>query len=185
MARHHYLSASSYQNYASDLLKDKIEQALGPAESKEDSAAVIDWELDGVRTHPAANLTIGDGKAFADGLDQVVREAMLGEQALEGSIPDASVDFFNEPTGGVRAAESDAVQMALYKEAKRLAVLSPEMRAIKNMYENALLRAYTEPEFDQNKVEDLVQAYTQARIQDAMLKVDFAKQARSASGHIF
>jgi len=61
LARHHYLSASSYQNYSSDLLKDKIEQALGPSESKEDTAAAIDWELDGVRAHPASKLATSDG----------------------------------------------------------------------------------------------------------------------------
>jgi len=53
------------------------------------------------------------------------------------------------------------------------------------MYENRLLRAYTQSEVNQNLIEDLIQAYTQARMKDAMLKADFAKQMRSVNGHIF
>lgn len=52
MSRNHYLNASSYRHYSSDLLKNQIENALGRIESQEDSAAAVEWEFNGVNINP-------------------------------------------------------------------------------------------------------------------------------------
>jgi len=48
------------RQYSSELLKSQIENALGRSESKEESAAAIDWEVNGVITHPASFNGTGD-----------------------------------------------------------------------------------------------------------------------------
>ena len=55
MAKHHYLNASMFKNYSSDLLRNQVENALGRGETVGESAASVDWELAGVRTHPASS----------------------------------------------------------------------------------------------------------------------------------
>lgn len=59
------------------------------------------------------------------------------------------------------------------------------MTEFKNDCENALLALYMEEKFDQKRTESIVQDYTQARLKDCMLKVDFAKAMRSPNGHIY
>lgn len=56
MKRHHYLNASSMRQYSSDLLRNQVEGALGRGETLAESTAAVDWELGGVRTHPASHL---------------------------------------------------------------------------------------------------------------------------------
>lgn len=55
MTRHHYLNGTSLREYSNELLRGQIEQALGRAESTEDSAAAVDWNMNGVLTHPASH----------------------------------------------------------------------------------------------------------------------------------
>lgn len=57
MTRHHYLNASTYKHYSSDLLRNQIESAIGRGETAEESAAAINGELGGVRTHPASQVS--------------------------------------------------------------------------------------------------------------------------------
>lgn len=59
------------------------------------------------------------------------------------------------------------------------------MADVKNLYENRLLKEYTEEKFDQDKVEHLIQEYTQARLKDCMLKPDFATALRSPNASIY
>lgn len=59
------------------------------------------------------------------------------------------------------------------------------MTDMKNMYENQLLKEYTEEKFDQDRVEHLIQEYTQARLKDCMLKPDFATALRSPNANIY
>ena len=54
MSRHHYLNASTYKRYSSELLQNQIENAIGRGETAKESAAAINGELGGVRTHPAS-----------------------------------------------------------------------------------------------------------------------------------
>ena len=82
-------------------------------------------------------------------------------------------------------SESEILHKTVYREARRLAELSPQMTAFKNECENALLASYMEEKFDQKNVETIVQDYTQARLKDCLLKVDFAQAMRSPNGHIY
>jgi hypothetical protein len=82
-------------------------------------------------------------------------------------------------------SKSELAQKAVYHEARRLTELTPEMTGLKNMYENTLLREYMAENFDQQRVEGLIQAYTQARLKDCMLKQDFAVALRSPNAHIY
>lgn len=50
LGKHHYLNSQSFRHYSSDLLKSQIENAIGLGESKEESNAVIDFELGNVIT---------------------------------------------------------------------------------------------------------------------------------------
>ena len=59
------------------------------------------------------------------------------------------------------------------------------MTAFKNDCENVLISLYMEEKFDQRRVEAIVQDYTQARLKDCLLNVDFAKAMRSPNGHIY
>ena len=45
MTKHHYLNSNSFRHYSSDLLKKQIQNAIGNIKDKEDSGAVIDWEM--------------------------------------------------------------------------------------------------------------------------------------------
>jgi hypothetical protein len=53
--------------------------------------------------------------------------------------------------------------------------LSPSMESVKNAYENRLLQAFSQDRFDEEKVQELVNEYTQIRMKDCMLKTDFAE----------
>ncbi len=67
----------------------------------------------------------------------------------------------------------------------RLTSLGPEMKAFKNLYENSLLKEYMKVDYDQTKVDNLIQEYTQARLKACALNVDFAKATQSQNGHIY
>ena len=55
MSRHHYLNNSTFKHYSNELLRHQVEGALGRGETLAESAAAVDWELGGVRTHPASH----------------------------------------------------------------------------------------------------------------------------------
>ena len=80
---------------------------------------------------------------------------------------------------------ADAIKRQVYRDARELTALSREMAALKNYYENELLQEYAAEGFDQQKVEDLVQEYTNARIKELVLKPKFAKALKSPNGHIY
>jgi hypothetical protein len=52
----------------------------------------------------------------------------------------------------------------IYDLAKKCTIISPQMFALKNMYENKLLAEYTSAEYDVEKVESLIEAYTYSRL---------------------
>ena len=57
MSRHHYLNSSTYKHYSSELLRNQIENAIGRTQTAEESASSFNGELDGVRTHPASQIS--------------------------------------------------------------------------------------------------------------------------------
>lgn len=77
MAKHHYLNASMFSNYSSDLLRNQIQSALGQKETIEESAAAVDWELGGVRTHP--------GSRDASGLDEHAFDVHENDEKSSGT----------------------------------------------------------------------------------------------------
>lgn len=83
MARHHHLNASTMREYSSDLLRNQVEGALGRRETLAESIAAIDWELGGVRTHPASHLTTEE-----HGLEEQLFDASEGDgQRVHGVGP--------------------------------------------------------------------------------------------------
>ena len=182
MTRHHYLNASTMKQYSSDLLRNQVEGALGRGETLAESTAAVDWELGGVRTHPASHLATQE-----HGLDEQLFDAGEGDgQHVHGTGSASLVSYQDDESGqNWTMSKSELAQKAVYREARRLTELTPEMTGLKNMYESTLLREYMAENFDQQKVEGLVQAYTQARLKDCMLKQDFAVALRSPNAHIY
>lgn len=90
-----------------------------------------------------------------------------------------------EDGGSESMGLSEAAKRQVYRDARELTRLTRETTATKNYYENKLIQEYTEEDFDQQRVEDLVQEYTNARIKDLMLKPKFAKAVQSAHGHLY
>ena len=80
MTRHHYLNASSFQHYSSDLLRSQIESTLGRAETQAEAAAAVDWELAGVRSPPQSPFAESGGPEESKRLQAQIREASRGEQ---------------------------------------------------------------------------------------------------------
>lgn len=80
MTRHHYLNASSFQHYSSDLLRSQIESTLGRAETQAEAAAAVDWELAGVRSPPQSPFAESSGPEESKRLQAQIREASRGEQ---------------------------------------------------------------------------------------------------------
>lgn len=64
-------------------------------------------------------------------------------------------------------------------------VISPSMVALKNMYENQLLAEYTNAEYDVQKTEALIEAYTFARLKECHLNTDFSSAMKSPHAHIY
>ena len=153
MTRHHYLNGTSLREYSNELLKGQIEKALGRAESTEDSAAAVDWNLSGVLTHPASH----------------------AEDLLVKSSQD-KVEVIDEETGLTKTKTAgELLQQAVYRDARRLTEMNQEMISLKNMYENSLMIEYTRDDLNQKKVQNLIQGYTEARMKDCQLNPDFAQ----------
>ena len=144
MTRHHYLNGTSLREYSNELLKGQIEKALGRAESTEDSAAAVDWNLSGVLTHPASHA-----------------EDLLGKSSQD------KVEVIDEETGLTKTKTAgELLQQAVYRDARRLTEMNQEMISLKNMYENSLMIEYTRDDLNQKKVQNLIQGYTEARMKD-------------------
>lgn len=153
MTRHHYLNGTSLREYSNELLKGQIEKALGRAESTEDSAAAVDWNLSGVLTHPASHA-----------------EDLLGKSSQD------KVEVIDEETGLTKTKTAgELLQQAVYRDARRLTEMNQEMISLKNMYENSLMIEYTRDDLNQKKVQNLIQGYTEARMKDCQLNPDFAQ----------
>ena len=59
------------------------------------------------------------------------------------------------------------------------------MTYVKNKFENDILNEYTSPEFDQSKIESLIQKYTELRINECLLVPGFNDKLRSNNGHLY
>ena len=96
------------------------------------------------------------------------------------------VEVVDEETGLTKTKTAgELLQQAVYRDARRLTELSPEMTSLKNMYENSLMIEYTRDDLDQKKVQNLIQGYTEARMKDCQLSPDFAQGLQSPNGSIY
>lgn len=125
-------------------------------------------------------------------MDAEAAEAMLIGADHEQDSPGAQFGLGSNTTkvigadgGSDNLSPADAIKRQVYRDARELTALSREMAALKNYYENELLQEYAAEGFDQQKVEDLVQEYTNARIKELVLKPKFAKALKSPNGHIY
>ena len=82
-------------------------------------------------------------------------------------------------------SKSSLSEKAVYEEALRLVELTPQMEGWKNLYENKIMRLYTQPEVDPVHLETLIKEYVSIRAQGCMLNRDFADGTKSANGHIY
>jgi len=85
-----------------------------------------------------------------ESLDREILEASRGDEPFTGkSQTRRRLDYIAGQSQEVKqASESEMLQQATYREARRLAELSPQMSTVKNLYENALLQEYMEEKFD-------------------------------------
>jgi len=97
MGRHHYLNASSFQQYSSDLLKSQIESTLGRAESQVEAAAAVDWELAGVSSPPQSPFAEGTDPEKGGDLNAQILEASRGvDHHVDGSRTGHRVKYVDE-----------------------------------------------------------------------------------------
>lgn len=90
----------------------------------------------------------------------------------------------NDEATGLSTTESDTLKI-IYQEARNATALTPEMDALKNLYENKLLREYTKEKYDPKVIEGLVQDYMTARMKDCSMKLDFSEALNSKNSHIY
>lgn len=178
MERHHYLGAQTHRHYSSDLLRRQIESALGRGETQAESAAAIDGQLGGVRTHPGAQHF-----ALGDPLEEGLFEASQGADVR--GYASTTCDITDPASAAKTGTAAELSQEAVYRNAKRLTELSKDLEGMKNLYENNLLQEYTKEKTDQARIEIIIQEYTQARLKDCMLKEGFAVAMRSPNAQIY
>ena len=72
------------------------------------------------------------------------------------------------------------------RDAKRLTELRPDFHLTKFAYENEIMKLYSQPEFDQRKIEQLIHKYTELRLKDCMLNEQFKARVNTGNnGHIY
>ena len=150
MARHHYLNASSFRHYSSDLLRNQIESSLGRAGTQAEAATAIDWELAGVRSRPQDPFASAGNPVERESLDREIVEASRSDEPFTGKSQARRrrFDIAGQSQEVKQASESEMLQQTIYREARRLTELSPQMSTAKNLHENRLLQEYMEEKFD-------------------------------------
>lgn len=81
--------------------------------------------------------------------------------------------------------ESEYQMENILRNAKQLTTIRQDLVPIKNYYESEMLSIYSSPDFEQTKLESLIQKYTEIRLKDCMLDSEFQKKIRSNNGHYY
>ena len=58
-------------------------------------------------------------------------------------------------------------------------------RYLKNQTENELMNLYMTENMNEKAVQEVVQQYTQSRLQDCLMKPEFASAVKTTNGHIY
>jgi hypothetical protein len=188
LARHTYTAGgvgnhNSQEQFLSNILKNKIEQVLGSSVDT-NGADIIDWEYGTVRTNPIiheqedtrvkAALSQGKGYSLEQTSEAVIDSQQHGRGAEALGDGAAIVSFVNPITGFQEFQDRASYEYEqVLRDARRLTALRPEFSFTKNLYENEIMRLYTAAEFDQAKVEEIIQKYTELRIRDCLLNEEF------------
>jgi hypothetical protein len=72
---------------------------------------------------------------------------------------------------------SEMQNLLVYREAKKLCELPDTMRSVKNLYENQMIVTLLETDFEGvvlNKANDIIEEYTNLRINGMLLNKNFA-----------
>ena len=153
---------------------------IGALSSQEEAAAAIDWQLGGVHSHPASGV---NQKHVQGQLDAKINEKLtMASLDMLSSHDDAPLKVSID---GQEKGASAAVEEVIYEEARKLTDLSDEMIQLKNKYENDLMVEYQQSNMNQDKIEGLVQDYMQLRLNDCLIKKDFASAMNTDNKHVY
>lgn len=92
----------------------------------------------------------------------------------------------NEKTGKyvTRDAHTEAFN-EIIKDALDYSLIRSDFLPVKDYFNNVILKEYSQAEFDQREVEQLVQKYSEMRINDCLLTPGFRDKLNSDNGHIY
>lgn len=195
--RHHFTSYQAYQRYADDLLKQKVDQLLGKADST--SAAQIDWQLGKNRTMPSEHqinesvdsvLHRDDIYDLSNREPQTLGSGLLGKEFIDEDAKQPAqsimVDYTDPVTGKVeQMSQRDLMNKKIYREARALSKLPNGMEPAKNLYENLILKEMLEPEVRENRTQELIEEYINMRLKGAMSNARFAEVMKTDDAHLF
>lgn len=92
----------------------------------------------------------------------------------------------NDATG---AEEEDTVRdyfnKIVYREARELVELDKAMIPTKNLYEHRFLLQMVEPQFNSNVTNDIIEEYSNMRLQMLMLNPKWNKAMKTDNAHIY
>lgn len=202
IAKHPYISGGAsnqptLEQFLSGILKNKLENIIGE-QIDVNAADFIDWEYATVKTNPAIHAqedariqaAIKQGKGYNPEatVDATIESQQFGRasEALgEGSA--AAITFMNPVTHSQELHDRNSYEFEqILRDARNLTQLRPEFSYTKNYYENEVMRLYSLPEFDQNKVESVIQRYTELRLKDCLLNDEFRKKVTQGNnGHLY
>lgn len=122
-----------------------------------------------------------------EGTSDSIAESQLNGRGAE-LLGDAATVRYHHPVSGevenIEKAQHDYEQVL--REATRLTQLRPEFVYTKNQYENEIMRLYASPEFEQEKIEKLIQKYTELRLKECMMNSEFNEKVKTGNnGHIY
>lgn len=193
LQRYHFQSPDAYNLYATDLLKSSIKRSLGKIETQ--APDVVDWQIAQSRTHPSEHTDgtpivkfgrVGDKKRNQE--DSDVEDFLHENNSNENSSSlNQIVQSVNKMTGSI---EVDSLRDFTYKEllrqARTLTELPLDMLTTKNQFENRVLIAMAQSDYQEQQVKDLIEQYTQIRLRSCMLNREFAIRVKGDdNGHIF
>jgi hypothetical protein len=130
---------------------------------------------------------LAEGKGYnQEATGEILIESHVSGRANELMGESASVTLLDNEGNPYEVEKYQVDYDTVMRKASKLTEMRPEFHYTRNFYENAILEQYTGPKFDQAKVEELVQKYTELRLQDCLLNSELSKEVKTGNnGHIF